>query len=73
VDDAEPLDDSHGKINSGSHVVRSESAHESVKLCRRRADSKQERNFDENYEERACEAESSEENHDANMEEMGDA
>jgi len=73
MDNGEPLNNTHGKIDSRAHVVRCESAHEGIELCGCWTDTKEEWNFNEDYEERACKAESPEENHDANMKEIGDA
>jgi len=73
VDDTKPLDEAHGKVDSRTHIVRCESAHEGIELRGGRADAKEKRNFDEDDEERAREAKSSEEDHDANVEQMRDA
>lgn len=57
MDDTKPLNEAHGKIDSGTHIVCCESAHEGIEFRRGRADAKQKRNFDEDDEERARAAE----------------
>jgi len=73
VNDAKPLDDAHGEVDTGTHVICCESTHEGIEFRRRRTDTEKEWNFDEDDEEGAREAESPEENHYANMEKMRDA
>ena len=53
MDKTEPLDDCHNEVYSGTHVVCSESTHESVKFRRGRADAHEKRNLNEDDEERA--------------------
>lgn len=42
----DPLDDAHGKVDCGAHVVGLESADECIKRGRGRADAQEERDFD---------------------------
>ena len=56
--DAQPLNQGHDTIDSGAHVVRGEAADEGVELCRCRADSQEERDFDENEDQRGATARS---------------
>jgi hypothetical protein len=51
--DRDPLNDTHGKVDCGAHVIGLESADEGVKRRRRRADAQEERNFDKKDHERA--------------------
>lgn len=44
---AKPLDEAHDKVNAGTHVVRSEAAHEGIEFRGRRTDTKEQRNLDE--------------------------
>ncbi len=53
MNNAQPLNDAHGKIDSGAHVVRRESAHKGIEFCGCRTDAKKERDFDEDDEEGA--------------------
>jgi hypothetical protein len=53
MEDTKPLNEAHGKIDSGTRIVCCESAHEGIKFRRGRADAKEKRNFDEDDEERA--------------------
>lgn len=48
-DDAEPLDDGHDGVDAGAHIVGRESADEFIEFRRGRADSEEERDFDEEY------------------------
>jgi len=73
MNDAKPLDEAHGEVDTSAHVVCCESTHERIEFGRGRADTEKEWNFDEDDEEGAREAESPEENHYANMEKMRDA
>jgi len=45
--DAEPLDSAHNAIDSCAHIIRGESSDKLIKGGRGRADSKQERDFNE--------------------------
>lgn len=47
----DPLNDTHCKVDCGAHVIGLESANESVKRGRRRADAQEERDFDEENDE----------------------
>jgi hypothetical protein len=38
MNDAKPLDDAHGEVDTGTHVVRCESTHEGIEFGRRRTD-----------------------------------
>ena len=49
----DPLNDTHGKVDCGAHVIGLESADEGVKRRRRRADAQEERDFDKKDHERA--------------------
>merc|ERR1712230_204240 len=62
LDYAKPLHEAHGEVDAGAHEV--------VEFGGCRADAEEEGDFDEDDEEGTCEAESSEENHDADVEEM---
>ncbi len=53
MDNTQPLNYAHGKIDSGAHIVRRESAHEGIKFRGCRTDAKKERDFDEDDEEGA--------------------
>jgi len=64
------LDEAHGKVDARTHIVRCESPHEGIEFGGGRADAKEEGNFDEDDDERACEAKSSEKDQDAKVEEM---
>jgi hypothetical protein len=48
------LDEAHGKVDAGTHIVRCESAHEGIELRGGRADAKEKGDFDEDDDERAC-------------------
>ena len=43
----DPLDGAHNPVDKSTHVVRRETAHELIKLGRRRANSEEEGDFDE--------------------------
>lgn len=73
MDETEPLDDGHHQVYSGAHVVCCESSHEGVKFRRGRADAHEERNLDEDDEERAHKAQSTEEDHYADVEKIREA
>lgn len=47
------MDDAHGKVDGGAHVIGLESANECVERGRCRADAQEERDFDEEDDERA--------------------
>lgn len=64
------MHEAHGEVDAGSHVVGGEAAHEGVEFGGRRADAEEEGDLDEDDEEGTCEAKGSEENHDADVEEM---
>jgi hypothetical protein len=51
--DRNPLDDTHGKVDGGAHVIGLESANEGIKCRRRRTDAQEERDLDEEDDERA--------------------
>jgi hypothetical protein len=51
--DRDPLDDTHGQVDGGAHVIGLESADECIKRGRRRADAQEERDFDKEDDERA--------------------
>lgn len=51
--DRDPLDDTHGKVDGGAHIIGLESANECIKGGRRRADAQEERDFDKEDDERA--------------------
>jgi hypothetical protein len=51
--DRDPLDDTHGKVDGGAHVIGLESADEGVKRGRCRADAQEERDFDKEDDKRA--------------------
>ncbi len=55
-DDAEPLYQGHGAVDSSAHVIRREAADENVELGGRGTDSQQERDFDEYEDERGAAA-----------------
>lgn len=52
-DNREPLDDGHDAVDCGAHVVRFEAADEGVEFGGCWADSEEERDFDEDYDEGA--------------------
>jgi len=54
--DRDPLDDTHGKVDCGAHVIGLKSADEGVKRGRRRADAQEERDFNKEDDERADKA-----------------
>jgi hypothetical protein len=49
----DPLNDTHGQVDGGAHVIGLESADEGVKRRRRWADAQEERDFDKEDNERA--------------------
>jgi hypothetical protein len=51
--DRDPLDDTHGKVDCGAHVIGLESADEGIKRGRCRTDAQEERHFDKEDNERA--------------------